>query len=225
MAKEIPPAMPSDEPFASGDRLPTSRVAPSLFESFTDADIRDLITAYPLAWVSAVGGSRTEASLLPLLPELDADGRLVSLLGHMARNNALVHAFNRDPRALILVTGPHGYMSPELVTDRGWAPTWNYAQLRIQAEIRFDDHGADSALETLVATMEAGRDRPWNVGEMGVRYSGMARAVIAFHARIGKIEGRFKLGQDERPEVLIEILRNRPDDDLSHWMRRFNSDR
>ena len=36
---------------------------------------------------------------------------------------------------------------------------------------------------------------------------------------------RFKLGQDERPEVLSDLLTGFGDSDLANWMRRFNADR
>ena len=222
MAKttEAPGGVVPSEPI--GDRSPTSRTAPSLFERYHAQDIVDLIASYPLAWVVAADGDAHHASLLPLLSERDADGHVVSLLGHLARTNALFDELRRAPKALILFTGPHGYISPASVSDRCWAPTWNYAQVRIEADIHFDEQGIDSALETLVDAMERGRENPWRIAEMGARYAGMAGAVIAFRATIGRLEGRFKLGQDEKPATLAEILARRPDDDLSHWMRRFN---
>lgn len=210
---------------AHGDRSPPSRAAPSVFDRYAERDALDLVAEYPLAWTCARDGTAENASLLPLLAELDGDGALRGLLGHLARGNSLVEAWTRDKRALILVNGPQGYISPEWVSDRSWAPTWNYAQLRIEAEIELDEDGADHALERLVTTMEEGRPRPWTVGEMGSRYAGMARAIVAFRARPTRIEGRFKLGQDERPEILAEILARRPADDLSRWIVRFNRDR
>src|SRR3546814_1392265 len=44
-----------------------------------------------------------------------------------------------DPRALFRFSGPHGYVSPESLTDRDWAPTWNFAVVRIEADVAFDD--------------------------------------------------------------------------------------
>ena len=213
------------KPAASGDRSLGGQAAPSIFERFSDRDVLDLIAEYPLAWLCTPGGDPDHASLLPLLAKAGDDGRLASLLGHMARRNPLVGALRRDCRALLLFTGPHGYLSPELVSDRNWAPTWNYAQVRIEAELQFEEAATDAALEALVSTMERDRERPWTVAEMGKRYPGMARAVIAFSVRPVSVKGRFKLGQDEKPHVLAEILHNRPADDLSRWMTRFNEHR
>jgi predicted FMN-binding regulatory protein PaiB len=54
--------------------------------TWTDADLQDLIAAYPLAWI-VTRGAEPGASLLPLLLDLDPSGRPVSLTGHFPRSN------------------------------------------------------------------------------------------------------------------------------------------
>lgn len=186
-----------------------------MFDRYTPAQVRDLIADYPLAWVSA----GADARLLPLLGEYDADGRLVSLLGHMARRNPLHARLAAAPAASLLFTGPQGYVSPAQAERRDWGPTWNYATLVIGAEVKFLPDGIDQALAVLTQAME-GTD--WTVGELGSRYSGMAAAVVAFRAHVTTITGRFKLGQDEAPEVFAAICRNHPDAALVRWMRRLS---
>ena len=201
------------------ERIP----ATSPFERFDDRDVIDLIAAYPLAWVTTGPGG--PASLLPLLVDLDDDGRLTGLIGHLARHNPLVAALSADPRAEILFTGPQGYVSPELVSQPGWAPTWNYAQARITADIVFDPAAGDAALAMLVDRMEQGRARPWQIADMGPRYGKLRAGILAFHARIDQLDARFKLGQDEMPASLDEILAAHPDAALVAWMKRANATR
>jgi transcriptional regulator len=186
------------------------------FDSFDSADVRDLIADYPLAWVVARGGGAQ--SLLPLLGEYDADGRLTHLLGHMGRSNPLFAQLSADPTATILVNGPHGYVSPSYAERLNWGPTWNYAQLALTADITFLPEQGDYALETLTTAMEGDR---WSARALGPRYAGMASAIIAFRARVTQLTGRFKLGQDESDETFAAILRNHPDAALVRWMRRF----
>jgi transcriptional regulator len=192
------------------------------FTRYEPADIRDLIADYPLAWVSAAGGEAEQASLLPLLGGYDEAGRLVRLVGHMARRNPLVARLAVDPRVLILVTGPHAYISPEHAGRREWGPTWNYAQLRIEADLVFTPQQTGTAIGNLVDHMEADRDAPWSGTELGARYAGMEAMVIGFEAKVTKVSGLFKLGQDEHPDVLAHILDTLPDPGLCRWMRRFN---
>ncbi len=196
-----------------------------LFERHEPEDVLDLISQYPLAWLEAAGPRAETSLLMPLLAERDGDGRLVSLLGHVPRSHPVVAALETDSRALILVNGPQGYISPTWVRDRRWAPTWNFAQLRIEAEVRFDGELTGEALARLVDTMEAGRPDRWSVDELGDRYAALASRVIGFRARVSRLTVRFKLGQDERPEILADILARVPDLALAAWMRRFNRGR
>ena len=193
-----------------------------IFENYRDDDVRDLIADYPLAWVSAPGGDMASPTLLPLLGEYDADGRLTHLLGHMTRRNALFAALTAAPRSLILFQGPQGYVSPEHAGARNWAPTWNYTQLRIEADIEFLPDETAMSVEVLTDAMEQGRAAPWKTTEIANRYDGMLRAIIAFRARVVQVRGRFKLGQDESRPVLANIVASHEDAALVRWMKRFD---
>lgn len=200
-------------------------LSPVLFDQFRPADVRDLIAEFPLAWVCARGGDGAPASLLPLLGDYDADGRLTELVGHLGRRNPLVAALTRDPRAQVLVQGPQGYVSPEHAGRRDWAPTWNYAQLSIEAQVRFTPEETGLAVRRLVEAMETGRARPWTAAELGERYEAMERQIVGFRARVTEVRGRFKLGQDETPETVRAIVAATPDPALARWMARFNTGR
>ena len=197
------------------------RTVSTTFEQFDASDVRDLITEFPLAWLSAEDACADHASLLPLLGAYDAAGELTHLIGHMARRNPLFEALTANPHALILFKGPEAYVSPEHAGTRDWAPTWNYAQLRLEVDIAFDPDETVSALTLLVDAMEEGRIEPWTAAELGARYAPMQRMIIAFRARVKKVSGKFKLGQDEAPETLRAMLDNIPDEPTVRWMRRF----
>jgi transcriptional regulator len=195
----------------------------SPFDHWTNRDIVDLVDAHPLALV--VGAGAAAATPLPMLIETDADGRPVSLLGHFAKRNPQVAQIRATPRTMFLFMGPHGYISPELVTTtRDWAPTWNYVFARIVADVEFDETLNDEAITRLVAKMEHDRTQPWAPAELGDRFAQLKAHVIAFRAPIVEIDARFKLGQDERPEVLSDIVEG-SDTALAEWMRRFNPEK
>ena len=194
------------------------------FERFGAGDVRALIAEYPLAWVCARNDA-APATLLPLIGEYDAAGRLTALIGHLGRRNALVPALTEAPDALILFRGPDGYISPEMVGRRDWAPTWNYAQLTIEARITFTARATAAAVLTLVEAMEADRETPWRPQELGDRRAAMERQIIGFRAEVLKLSGRFKLGQDETPETVRAIIDAVRDPELAAWMRRFNAGR
>ena len=197
---------------------------PAPFERYDDADIRVLISEFPLAWVTAAASPAT-ASLLPLIGDYDGDGRLVALIGHCGRTNPLHAALVADPRAVLLFSGPQAYVSPDHAGRRDWGPTWNYAHLVIEADIRFDAGLTEESLEMLIEAMETGRPAPWRKEELGSRYTGMLDRIIGFRADVAAVQGRFKLGQDERPGTLQSILATHPDPALRRWMERFNPGR
>lgn len=197
----------------------------SMFERFGAEDVRSLVEAYPLAWVCAGADDSLETSLLPLVGRYDEQGKLVELIGHMMRSNPLHSALKHWARATILFKGPDAYVSPEHADVRDWAPTWNYAKLRIGADITFDEALTEESLAILIDAMEGGRPVPWHASELGPRYQTMIKRIVGFRAHVTSLSGKFKLGQDERPEVLRTILGNLPDAGTVAWMRRFNGGR
>ncbi|WP_422057664.1 FMN-binding negative transcriptional regulator [Sphingomonas sp.] len=196
-----------------------------LFERFDVTDVRALVEGYPLAWVCGGPAAALESSLLPLVGVFDDAGRLVELIGHLMRSNPLHGALRDDPRATILFSGPQAYVSPEHAGRRNWAPTWNYAQVTIGAEIAFDSALTEHALKVLIDAMEARRAAPWGVEELGPRYHAMLEQIIGFRARVTSVSGKFKLGQDEDDATLGAILDALPDGEMTAWMRRFNPGR
>lgn len=195
------------------------------FERFDEADVRQLVEDHPLAWVCGGGAAAMEASLLPLVGRFDGDGVLVELIGHLMRSNPLHTALTADPRATILFRGPDSYVSPEHAGVRDWAPTWNYAQLTIRADVEFDEGLTEYSLEILIDAMEKSRVRPWSIAELGDRYHAMLGRIIGFRAAVTELSGKFKLGQDERSDVRASIMALLPDAGMVAWMRRFEGGR
>jgi hypothetical protein len=74
--------------------------------------------------------------------------------------------------------------------------------------------------------MEAERPHAWRLENMGPRYQRLARGIIGFRAGVRERRPRFKLGQDERPDVFREILQGLSRDGLGElraWMEAFES--
>jgi len=194
--------------------------ARSPFEVYEAGDVRALIECYPLAWVCASGGD--VASHLPLVGVFDGSNALIELVGHFVRSNPLSEAFAQDPRATILFSGPNGYISPSQAGRRNWGPTWNYANVHVQAEIDIDPSFTAEAVDLLVEQSEQGMARPWRASELGERYELLMPLIIGFRARVTQVKAVFRLGQSEDPPTLNAILSNLPGGELADWMRRMN---
>jgi transcriptional regulator len=191
-----------------------------LFVPRDRADVAALIDAYPLAWVVSCGQAGNAATPLPLLAERDTDGGVAALFGHFALRNRQVALLQQDPRAMILVQGAEGYVSPRLVSNPTWGPTWNYAVARFDVEIRFVPEENDAALERLAHALEGDRPDRWTVDRMGARYAELARHIVAFRATVVAEHARFKLGQDETSGTFDEIVAGIDNPTLAEWMRR-----
>lgn len=189
------------------------------FNQWANDDLADLIAAYPLAWINALGNPSC-ATPMPLLLERDAQGRPQALLGHLPRAMPIFSTLQDDPRAQFLFRGPHAYIAPEWISDARWAPTWNFAVANIQGMVSFDENLTDEALARLVGHMENGRPAPCPVDAMGERYALLKQRVVGFRASVTSVSARFKLGQDERPEVFEEIMDALGEDPLASWMAR-----
>ena len=173
-----------------------------------DTDIEKLIRSHPFALVICGAADSFQATPLPLLVEYATSGEWV-LIGHFARANPQVAQLQKDPRALIVFQGPHGYISPSWMRDRTQAPTWNLMMVQCHVEINFEPGLAHAieAVDLLSAVMESGRPDAWSPDEMGERHSRLAQGVIAFRATVTEINAKFKLGQNERIDVLEDILK------------------
>lgn len=193
------------------------------FEPRSPADLARLIEEYPLAWVVSIGDSGFGATPLPLLAEADAEGRVTALFGHFALGNPHVAMLRSSPRATVLFMGPQGYISPEAVSQPGWAPTWNYAVAQFDVDVEFVPEETGAAVDRLVSRMERDRAQPWTIARMGARYERMVTKIIGFRAHVRTARGRFKLGQDETKQTLSEVLGNLDDAALVRWMEDFNS--
>lgn len=195
----------------------------SSFVPRDESDVGKLVRAYPLCWILSGEAGERLATPLPLLPEEDGEARVISLFGHMAKSNPQQKALELDPRATILCMGPQGYISPHLVSNPTWGPTWNYAVCRFETRVRFVPEETDKALHELAAALEGSGEGCWNPERMGERYYLLKQRIVAFHAEVIEAHARFKLGQDEDETVFQEIVDGLEDRNLALWMSRTRS--
>lgn len=193
----------------------------SVWSPRNPSEIASLVAQHPLAWVVSAAPA-FQATPLPLVADLGEGGGVEALVGHFALRNPQVEALKAEPRAMVLFQGASGYISPELVTQPQWAPTWNYAVARFEVEVQFAPEDNGAALDRLIVHMEGDGPARWSVDRMGERYEPMARHIIAFRAKVLSCDATFKLGQDERPESLSQILAGHPDAALTAAMREAN---
>ena len=175
---------------------------PSHFQP-SETAVLDLIRSHPLAWVVT---SDLRAILLPIRPIQGSGECLSAFRGHMPRR--ISSWFADGSTALLLFTGPSAYISPSWFTNRKQAPTWSSASAAFRCSIRLIDEPEElrASLTDLAETLEAERPKAWNLAEVGERYDGLARRILAFRADILDQRAAFRLGQDEDEQTFADTL-------------------
>jgi len=102
--------------------------------------------------------------------------------------------------------------------------------LKVRLRINVDDRPecADAVLARLVKHMERGRPRAWSIADMARRYEQLRRGIVGFYGEVLAVDEKFKLGQNERMDVLVDqmaALEANGRADLASWVREHNAHR
>jgi len=166
-----------------------------------------------------------QVTLLPVLYR--RDGQEILIEGHWARPNP--QAGHAGP-ALVLVHGPHGYVSPGWYPDKeaqARVPTWNYAaaELRGTLEPVTDPDALIDMLDRLSAKYEAQVGGDWDLLPIEPRQRRMLAGIIGFRFRARQVQVKLKLSQNH-PEAnqhgvidALTALDSPPSHELAQWMR------
>jgi transcriptional regulator len=136
------------------------------------------------------------ASHLPVL--YSRDGRQVALEGHWAKANP--QSLHSGP-ALMIVQGPHAYISPGWYTDKEEAarvPTWNYAVAHLTGRLEASDEEDFLAgiVDRLSVRHETAVGSDWRYQHDNPRLRSQLRGIAGFRFVPERIELKFKLSQN-----------------------------
>ena len=144
----------------------------------------------------------TVADRLPFvshLPVLYArDGDRIVIEGHWARPNP--QARHAGP-ALVIVHGPHAYLSPGWYADKEEAarvPTWNDAVAHLQGTLESteDTDQLASIVDRLSQANEARVGNDWRFEHDRDDHVRQLRGIIGFRFTVDRVELKFKLSQN-----------------------------
>ncbi|MEM7506395.1 MAG: FMN-binding negative transcriptional regulator [Pseudomonadota bacterium] len=149
--------------------------------------------------LSIHGESLPLAAHIPFLCSTD------SIEAHLVRSNPIARALRAGPvPALLIVSGPDGYISPDWYGEDDKVPTWNYVAVHLKGVLslappdRLIGH-----LERLSAQFEGHLPKPpWTHHKMtpGVM-EGMMRQILPVTMRVDAIESTYKLNQNRSDQA------------------------
>jgi transcriptional regulator len=146
--------------------------------------------------VTTGGDGLPQATHLPVL--YARDGGHVRLEGHWARANPQsTHAGG----ALLVVHGPHHYISPDWYPDKSAAarvPTWNYAAAHLYGTLQLLHEEADLAaiVSRLGERFEPAAGGHWRYDHDNPRERAQLRGIVGFRFEPARVELKFKLNQN-----------------------------
>jgi transcriptional regulator len=167
--------------------------------------INAFIHAHGFATLITGKSGKIWASHLPVLFDEEAD----VLRSHMARANEQWKHFEGADEILCVFHGPHAYISPSWYEMQHTVPTWNYAVVHVYGRPSIVDQAQlkQIVLDT-TAKYESSMPKPWTLPLSEQEMEGMLKGIVGFKIDIGRVEAKFKLGQNRSAADQEKILRN-----------------
>jgi transcriptional regulator len=168
----------------------------------TDPDeVKRLIRASPWATIVSPVGDLVASHYPVILDEERSQGDDIVVLSHVGRPDDELHELGRH-RVLLIIQGPHDYVSPSWYRPGDVIPTWNHvtAHLWGTPEILGEEENY-AALSMLTDHFEKGRPggRSLSEDEAGTRR--VAKGTVGLRMRVDRFDARAKLSQNKPDDV------------------------
>lgn len=170
----------------------------------TDVDeVKRLIRNHPWATFVSPASTGLVASHYPAILEEDRDE--LSIVSHFGRPDERSHELG-EHEILVIIQGPHDYVSPSWYPEGQVIPTWNHvtAHLYGTPEVLSEDENYEM-LSRLTDHFEDHRPdgRHLSQDEAGTRRA--AKGTVGLRMRVTRFDARAKLSQNKTPEVIDDI--------------------
>ncbi|AXX96652.1 FMN-binding negative transcriptional regulator [Profundibacter amoris] len=151
------------------------------------------------------------APLIAHIPfALSDDGKTADL--HLVRSNPIAHACTGTMNAVIAVSGPDSYISPDWYGADDLVPTWNYTAIHLRGTLtRLLPEDLRASLDTLAAQFENRLlpKPPWSNAKMPPEaLAKMMRMITPFRFDIETVDGTWKLGQNKPESARLSAAQN-----------------
>lgn len=171
------------------------------------SELRRLVEENP--WVTLVSATDDGLVASHYAVLLDDDRDDLTIVGHVGKPDDLIHGLG-ERELLVVVQGPHGYISPAWYGDVAAVPTWNFvsAHLRGVPELLTPEENL-RILERLVARFESRLPQPrqlWEPPNDPVFVERLERGTVGFRLTPERVVAKRKLSQNRSPEVVETII-------------------
>lgn len=174
------------------------------FTTDDETVVKRLIRENPWATYVSDTANGLVASHYAMLLEEDAEG--ISIVSHFGRPDEKLHELG-EHEMLVIVQGPHGYISPGWYEDGDFIPTWNHvtAHLYGTPEILSAEENF-AILQRLVDHFEVRMPYPVSLDYDAEYARRVAKGTVGLRIRVTRVDARLKLSQNKSAEVRETII-------------------
>ena len=175
------------------------------YEIEDEARVRGLVRNHGWATlVSVADDGAPVASHLPVLLEDTPPGEPMSLLTHVGRPDEVLHRLDSGRESLLIVQGPHGYVSPSWYEMTPAVPTWNYVTVHLYCTVELlGPEESYTILSDTVDQYESVLPDPVTLPRAEEYARRIAKGAAGFRLRVTRWQGKAKLSQD-KPRAVVE---------------------
>ncbi|NJI59194.1 FMN-binding negative transcriptional regulator [Microbacterium oxydans] len=171
------------------------------------AEIRRVVELNPWATIMSAGDDGLVASHYAVL--LDETRDDLTIVGHVGRPDDLIHGMG-ERELLVVIQGPHGYISPGWYGDVQAVPTWNYTAVHLAGvpEILSDEENL-VVLDQFVARFESRMPEPklmWERPNDPAYVERLASGTVGFRLSPSRVVAKRKLSQNKSPDTIETVI-------------------
>lgn len=176
--------------------------------AMTDAaQLRRIIDENP--WTTLVSGTGDGLVASHYAVLLDDDRDDLTIVGHVGKPDDAIHGLG-ERELMVIVQGPHGYISPGWYGDGPNVPTWNFVAVHLSGvpELLTPEENL-RVLDRLVARFEAALPQPrlmWQPPNDEEYVRRLERGTVGFRLTPTRVVAKRKLSQNKSDEVVDTIV-------------------
>jgi transcriptional regulator len=190
-------------------------------------EVRRLVRENPWATIVSATSTGLVASHYPVMVD---EGDELAIVTHFGRPDDVLHELGQH-EVLVIIQGPHGYISPGWYEPGDIVPTWNHVTAHLYGvpEILSAEENY-RVLQRLVDHFEDRMPHPVSLDQDEAGARRIAMGTVGLRIAVSRFDARAKLSQNKKEHVaqnVIDELRageNYSSPDLAREMRRVHGE-
>ena len=171
------------------------------------AELRRLVALHP--WATLVSSTEDGLVASHYAVLLDDDRDDLTIVGHVGKPDDLIHSLG-SRELLVVLQGPHGYISPSWYGDAASVPTWNFVSVHLSGvpELLSTEENL-AVLDRLVAHFESRKADPrlmWEAPNDAAFIERLERGTVGFRLTPTRVVAKRKLSQNKTSEVVESVI-------------------